>query len=233
MNSADWRVVYAAIRSLGWLGDTSAVPVMEKLASDYWLPEVREKAKQVAGLLSSVGRVSRPPRFSRLSENGDNPFVVDREVLDGVPDSCKHWQWKDTSFGFTARSNQRDTELQVPDGKFVGTNHGEWGGELMWRPKSGEPNSIQKDNVVGIEPDADGPIVLFGLAHMGLAYGYALRVTKSNGETWKSVEVARLPAEADSLVTIGPDLFAAWSDRRVVVFSAKRGILGLATCEVH
>jgi len=234
MNSADWRVVYAAIRSLGWLGDTSAVPVMEKLASDYWLPEVREKAKQVAGLLSSVGRVSRPPRFSRLSESGDNPFVVDREVLDGVPDCpSKHWQWKDTSFGFTARSNERDTELQVPDGKFVGTNHGEWGGELMWRPTSGEPNSIQKDNVVGIEPDEDGPIVLFGLAHMGLAYGYALHVTKSNGETWKSVEVARLPAEADSLVTIGPDLFAAWSDRRAVVFSAKRGILGLATCEVH
>jgi HEAT repeats/PBS lyase HEAT-like repeat len=234
MNSADWRVVYAAIRSLGWLGDTSAVPVMEKLASDYWLPEVREKAKQVARLLSSVGRVSRPPRFSRLSESGDNPFVVDREVLNGVPDCpSKHWQWKDTSFGLTARSNERDTELQVPGGKFVGTNHGEWGGELMWKPTSGEPNSIQKDNVVGIEPDADGPMVLFGLAHMGLAYGYALHVTKSNGEMWKSVEVARLPAEADSLVTIGPDLFAAWSDRRVVVFSAKRGILGLATCEVH
>jgi len=233
MNSADWRVVYAAIRSLGWLGDASAVPVMEKLASDYWLPEVREKAKQVAGLLSSVGRVSRPPRFSRLSENGGNPFVVDREVLDGVPDCpSKHWQWNDTSFGFPPRSNERDTELQVQDGKFVGTNHGEWGGELMWRPTSGEPTSIQKDNVVGIEPDAEGPVVLFGLAHMGIAYGYAVHVTRPNGE-WKSVEVARLPAEADSLVTIGPDLFAAWSDRRVVVFSAKRSILGLATCEVH
>jgi hypothetical protein len=123
--------------------------------------------------------------------------------------------------------------LQVTDGKFVGTNHGEWGGELMWRPTSGESESIEKDNVVGIEPDADGPIILFGLAHMGLAYGYAVHVTRPNGETWKPVEVARLPAEAGALVTIGVDLFAAWSDRRVVVFSAKQGILGLATCEVH
>jgi hypothetical protein len=105
MNSADWRVVYAAIRSLGWLGDTSAVPVMERLASDYWLPEVHAKAKQVAGVLSSLGRVSRPSRFSRPSENGANPFVIDREVLDGVPDCpTKRWQWKDMSFGFPARS---------------------------------------------------------------------------------------------------------------------------------
>jgi HEAT repeat protein len=234
MNSADWRVVYAAIRSLGWLGDTSAVPVMERIASDYWLPEVRAKAKQVAGLLSSAGRVSRPSRFSHPSEGSDNPFAIDREVLDGVSDCpSKRWQWKDTSFRFPKKSHDRDTELQVRDGKFVGTNHGEWGGELMWRPTSGESESIEKDNVVGIEPDADGPIILFGLAHLGLAYGYAVHVTRPNGETWKPVEVARLPAEAGALVTIGVDLFAAWSDRRVVVFSAKQGILGLATCEVH
>ena len=87
--------------------------------------------------------------------------------------------------------------------------------------------------MVGIEPDEDGPIVLFGLAHMGLAYGYALHIAKPNGEGWKSVEVARLPAKAGASVSIGPDLFAAWSDRRVVVFSGKRGILGLAACETH
>ena len=193
MNSADWRVVYAAIRSLGWLGDTSAVPAMDRIASDYWLPEVRAKAKQIAGALSSEGRVSHPSRFSRPSENGDNPFVIDREVLDGVPDCpTKQWQWGDTSFGLPVRSNERDTELQVNDGKFVGTNHGEWGGELMWRPTRGDPDSIQKDNVVGIEPDTDGPVALFGLAHMGLAYGYALQV-RSNGERWKPVEIARPP----------------------------------------
>lgn len=206
---------------------------MERIASEHWLPEVRAKAKQVAEALSTVGRVSHPSQFSRPFENGDNPFVIDREVLERVSDcASKHWQWAGTSFGFP-KSDHRDTELQVPEGRFVGTNHGEWGGELVWRPKNGKSESIQKDNVVGIEPDEDGPVVLFGLAHMGLAYGYALQVTRPNGEAWKSVEVARLPAEADALVSVGPDLFAAWSDRRVVVFSAKRGILGLATCEVH
>jgi len=234
MNSADWRVVYAAIRSLGWFGDRSAIPVMERIASDYWLPEVRGKAKRVAEAMASVGHVSRPSRFSRPLEKGDNPFVIDGEVLDGVADCPgKHWKWKDITFELSPRSNGDNTELQAIDGRFVGTNHGEWGSELTWNPKKGEPGSILKDNVVGIEPEADGPIVLFGLAHLGIAYGYAVHVTRSNGETWKSVEVARLQAEPARLTTIGPDLFAAWSDRRVVVFSAEQGILGLATCVVR
>jgi hypothetical protein len=123
-------------------------------------------------------------------------------------------------------------ELQVRDGKFVGTNRGEFGGELTFQPTGGKPASIQRDNFVGIEPDADGPIVLFGLAHLGFHYGYALHIIRPGGAAWKSVEVARLPAEADALASIGPDLFAAWSGGRVVVFSIGQSILGLATCEM-
>jgi HEAT repeat protein len=233
MKSPDWRVVYAAIRSLGWLGDTSAVLMMQKIASDYWLPEVRSKAKLVAEKLSSDGRVSPPAQFSQPFENGDNPFVIDREVLGNVP-SCSNglWHWKNTSFGMPTRSSERNTELRTANGRFVGTNRGEWGGELTWHPTGGKQESIQKDNVVGIVADADGAIALFGLAHMGFAYGYALHVTRPDGATWKSVEVARLPAEADALVAITPDLFAAWSSHRVVVFSIKSGILGLAACDV-
>jgi hypothetical protein len=68
---------------------------------------------------------------------------------------------------------------------------------------------------------------------MSLAYGYVLQVTRTPEKTWKLAEVARLPAQADALAAIGPDLFAAWSDGRVVVFSAKRGILGMAACELR
>jgi HEAT repeat protein len=65
MNSADWRIVYAAIRTLGWLGDTSVISVLDRIASDHWLPEVRAEAQQVARVLSSRGPI----------ENGDNPFL--------------------------------------------------------------------------------------------------------------------------------------------------------------
>jgi hypothetical protein len=43
------------------------------------------------------------------------------------------------------------------------------------------------------------------------------------------MEVARMPSRADALATIGPNLFAAWSDNRVVVLSDKE-TLGLARC---
>lgn len=231
LNSEDWRIVYAAIRSLGWLGAKSAIPNLESIASKHWLPEVRAKAKQVAvALSSSNGRLSRPAVFAYAQSDAE-PFAIGREVLGETPHcSSNRWQWKATKFGMPEGSADGG-ELHVLDGKLVGTNHGEWGGDLTWQPSSGKREVLQKDNVVGIAADADGPVVLFGLAHMSLAYGYVLQVTRTPEKAWKLAEVARLPAQAEGLATIGPDLFAAWSDGRVVVFSPKRGILGIAACE--
>lgn len=232
LESADWREVYAAIRSLGWLGDTSGTPAINKVASTHWLPEVRAKAKEVGEELTSKGHVSRPSRFARFAEEGGEPFVIDRDVLYEVaPCASSHWEWNGTVFGTPSRS-ERDIELQLPDGKFVGTNHGEWGGKLTWKSANGQVQGILSDNVVAIEPDIDGPVVLLGLAHMGLAYGYAIHLTHASGGSWKVIEIGRLPAEASAGVGLGPDLFAALSGGRVVIFSAQQGILGLATCKV-
>jgi hypothetical protein len=71
--------------------------------------------------------------------------------------------------------------------------------------------------------------VLFGLAHLGLAHGYAVRVSPHDDGGWSLSEVARLPGRAEALAKIGPKLFAAWSDGRVVVFSDQE-IIALATC---
>jgi hypothetical protein len=71
-------------------------------------------------------------------------------------------------------------------------------------------------------------MVLFGLTHMGLAYGYVLRVIRTSDDDWNLSEVARLPAEA--LTTVAPGTFAALSRNRVVVFT-RVGILGIAACD--
>jgi hypothetical protein len=114
-------------------------------------------------------------------------------------------------------------------GALVGTNMGEFGGELTWQPVNGQAQTLIKDNVVAIEPSASGAIVLFGLAHMGIVHGYAVRVTKRDDGGWSLSELARLPASADALATIAPSLFAAWSANWVVVFS-DQAIVGLARC---
>jgi hypothetical protein len=111
----------------------------------------------------------------------------------------------------------------------VGRNAGEWGGDLTWKPVDGRAQLLHKHNVVAVEAAASGAIVLFGLAHMGFVDGYAVSVGRRGDGDWSLSEVARLPSTADALATIGPNLFAAWSENRVVVFSDQE-IVGLAKC---
>jgi hypothetical protein len=111
----------------------------------------------------------------------------------------------------------------------VGTNRGEWGGDLAWKPVDGLAQRLHDHNVVAIEPAEGGAIVLFGLAHMGFVDGYAVRASQRGNSGWSLSEVARLPSTADALATIGPNLFAPWSGNRVVVFSDQE-IVGLAKC---
>lgn len=234
LDSADWRVVYAATRSLGWLGAKQAIPALEKTASSYWLPEVRTEATRVlAALRSPKGVLDRPLRLGLLEDRAE-PFAMGYEVLGKNPLCKSHrWRWNRAEFSTPdARdysAKEISSSLRTGDGEFVGTDRGEWGGELVWRSSKGEPHSLRKDNVVGIERDGDGVVALFGLNHMGLAYGYALNIDQTLGGKWKLTEVARLPAEADALAAIGPGIFAAWSSGRVVVFS-RQGIQGLAAC---
>src|SRR5262245_30894986 len=103
---------------------------------------------------------------------------------------------------------------------------GEFGGELTWQPGKGQAQTPLKDNVVAIEPSERGAIVLFGLAHLGLVHGYAVRVSKRDDGRWSLSEIARLPSSAEALATIACGLFAAWSENRVVVFS-DQAIVGL------
>lgn len=232
LNSGDWRVVYAAIQSLGWLGDTAAIPDMKRIASDHWLSEVRKKAAQVAAALSSLkGGASRPLRLGS-AESDTAPFMIDHEVLGKAP-SCAsdRWRWKGTSFRIPARSEDRASSLRFRDGELVRTNHGEWGGQLAWLPGAGQSVTLLRDSVIGMEYDQEDAIALFGLAHMSLDYGYVLRISRAPDGAWSLTEAARLPGTATGWTTLGPNLFAAKSAGRVIVFSSKLGILGSATCE--
>lgn len=119
--------------------------------------------------------------------------------------------------------------LTLGAGVLVGINRGEWGGDLTWNPVNGQGQLLLEHNVVAIEPAEGGVIVLFGLAQGGLVDGYVVRVSRRGDGDRSLSEVARLPSTADALATIGPNLFAAWSENRVIVFSDQE-IVGLAKC---
>jgi hypothetical protein len=228
LHSADWRVVYAAARSLGWLGATSSLPELERVVSGYWLPEVREQALAAADALKGgERRLARPPSSDGrgLFSIGGGYFGVLRSQ---PPCGSRRWEWNGIRFS-PPSSWTRAPRLLLGPGALVGSNRGEFGGKLTWQPDNGQAQALIEDNVIAIEPSDGGAIVLFGLAHMGSVRGYAVRVSRRADGGWSLSEVARLPSAADALATIGPNLFAAWSENRVVVFSDKE-ILGLARC---
>jgi len=236
LSSPDWRVTYAAVRGIGWLGDKEALPDVQRVASSHWLSEVRDEAtRTMAALRSTRGRLEGTWKFIP-SEGVGEPFEIDHEILGEAP-SCRsqHWAWDGATFELRPDQQGPDAQggmsLQFSGGKLEGTNHGEFSGTLTWKSLDRNTKSevVFRDDVVGMANDGDGAIVLFGLSHMGLAYGYVLRVTRTSDNDWGLSEAARLPAEGEALTTVAPGTFAALSRNRVVVFT-RTGILGMAAC---
>jgi hypothetical protein len=71
--------------------------------------------------------------------------------------------------------------LEHGNGKFVGTNHGEWGGELFYKYKSNEYIVID-DNICGILNFRNDIYVLTGLSHLSISEGKIIKLKILNGE---------------------------------------------------
>jgi hypothetical protein len=101
LRSPDWRIVNAAVWSLGWLGDGKAIPQLDAIASSYWLPEVRQNAKRSAeAIRSPTGRLDTAEWKVRDHGVPRDPFWY---VTDGFPRrnlECKanRWRWKGAEF---------------------------------------------------------------------------------------------------------------------------------------
>jgi len=237
LDSKDWRVVYAAIWGVGWLGDQNATAKLDKLASSYWLVELRDDAAHVASALRSPnGRVDRGSW--NLMDRGMriNPTFLITDGVHGRRESCPGnlWQWQGEKFKIQQNREVDAHALRFQNGnlwgKLVGTDHGEWGGELRWIPSKGVPEVLDRDNVRGMDYDNDGAIVIFGLAHMGFNYGYAIKVDRNVDGSWTQTDIAHLPGEPESWTRLKSDRTAVLTAGRVVVFSSREGIVGIASC---
>lgn len=102
------------------------------------------------------------------------------------------WRWRGNEFATpTARASR---ELDVPGGRLIGTDRGEWRGELRFRSLAGQESVLSHDNVLGILPAGDGAIVLFGLIHHGTNRGYAMLARQKDG-VWSLTLIDKLPGK--------------------------------------
>jgi hypothetical protein len=237
LDSKDWRYVYAAISAAGWLGDSDAAVNLDKIAASYWLVQLRGEAAQAANALRSPqGRMKRGTWDVMKNGEERDPTWVITDGIFGQQQSCPRnlLEWQGERFKTDPRRAVEAHALNFGNGNMlgdlVGTDHGEWSGELTWVPKQGVPEVLARDNVHGMDYDNDGAIVLFGLAHLGFNYGYALKVSRNADGSWTQTDIARLPGEPQSWTRLKSDRIAVLTAGRVVVFSSKEGVLGVAPC---
>jgi hypothetical protein len=247
LQSKDWRVVFAASRSLGWLGATDAIPSLEEIASRHWLPEVREEARSAIRVLRlPVAERQEAASRGRVSARypGDWMAITPSALRKTASCPGDRWRWKRNAFRIGPRRRQHDgyydsvaSSLLIQDGELVGTNHGEWGGRLVWIPVRGMPRVLLSHNVTGLAFSGSGSMFVFFEALV--SYDGAIAIFSRNGSgEWDVSPLVQLPARADRWTNFGPDrlgmeFLAVESAGRVVVVSAETGILGLASCDAR
>lgn len=221
LSSTDWRVTYAAAGALGVLGLPDAASALVETSHTHWLPEVRQQAQRSLDAIRAGGHV-QPKTNWNLLNNPLSDFATENEEKH----LCKTWRWHGRNISPPTAVLHA---LRLKTGTLTATDRGEFGGGLVWSPSAGTSQTLLQDNVSALEPIKAGALALAGTAHMVADYGYVVRARQTMAG-WDVHEIARLPARFSAISAIAPGKYAAWSFRRVVVFS-EHGILGQAECQ--
>lgn len=215
----DWRLAYEAMVSLVELKAPQADAVLNNIAKDYWLPGIAETAQALAegrpppesasimsfrltlDICNAKADQTLIPRCSSPSDEADNMRYTDERNAYGH----RFWRKFRAHPSMDGARKARLT-LDVQDGKLIGTNHGEWGGEIGFiDEKTNETQeTIIDDNVLGIAERGGHIIVVTGLDHGGLNRGFIWEVTRAGNGKWSARRLWRLPGTPYETM-VGPD----------------------------
>ena len=225
LDSPDWRLVYASVRALTQLRSKSSVPNIEAATQNHWLWELKGYGRRAVSLLIRNQSYSEhlSGRFNAGFGNYRAPYDSRHECDSQV------WTYRDRKITFE-RSPKRNLEIPFADGELVGTNRGEWGGNLKWKQHNGSEIILVDRNTIDIFPVDDGFVSLHGIGHLGINYGFAVHVKSEEDGLFRVEEIARLPAVAYEVKHLGEGIFAANAKGRVFIFS-KDGIKAAANCD--
>lgn len=253
----DWRLVYVAAEALGRLHATDARDALGAAATTHWYPPVQQAAKAALRALdtspsatrSSSPRVS-PFEFFNYEHAGENyPSCADRakypalpsppEVLDPAerPELARQLAYdRDVN---SSRVNGKHTRKQrtipqvgvrVEAGWLVGSDQGEWGGELVLEPETGPAKTVLHTNIAGVHVLGHaGVVAVTGLAHLGSDGGCLYTVSCTSATTCRATQWKQLPgAPRSSWITEAGDLLVNTTQGSVLV--APDGSIRMAEC---
>jgi HEAT repeat protein len=223
LSDPDWRVVYAATRSLGWLRATDAMPALSVIAKDHWLADVREQAaKVILDLQSPAGAAARP-----TVRDGTLAFPPSVQALeidamsapDIAPCESGRWKWRTNEFG---RQDRAQMALHIaasgglPAGDLEGRDSGEWGGEVKWRTGSSAPTLVTIGNVEGLAANDDGAIAIIGGG--GAWSSYDPKRPEPSGQPIETITVSNGAGGSGFAIALRRDASGAWRSEEVARF---------------
>jgi hypothetical protein len=230
LESPDWRLAYASVRALSQMKSKSSIPKIESAIQHHWLWELNTYAQRAVRLL-----VRNQPYSELLANpwggqfhggfgNYNAPYDGNREC------EWQVWNYRGEQITFE-RARNSGKVISFPDGELIGTDRGEFGGDLRWKSSDDNEVVLVNDNTIEIFPIDDGFVSIHGISHLTISYGFAVHVKRGEDGTFSAEEIARFPAAAYQVKQLGEDMFAANADGRVFIFS-KDGIIEAAYCDM-
>lgn len=230
LEAPDWRLVYASVRALGQMRSRASIPKIESAVRNHWLWELNSYAERTVSLLARnqpYSEVMADPwglRFYSGFGNYSAPYDGVREC------EWQVWTYRGERITFDQDKRNRSNTVSFPDGELVGTDRGEFGGNLVWKPKNGAESIVVNNNTIDIFPIDNGLISIHGISHMTIIYGFAAYITREEDGSFVAEEVARFPAATYKVKELADGLFAANAGGRVFIFS-KDGVKDAAYCD--
>ncbi|HJU40062.1 MAG TPA: HEAT repeat domain-containing protein [Tahibacter sp.] len=196
LDGKDWLLARASVRSLGWLRAVEARPYVERLARTHPLAIVRREA---ATALAAIDANAAPAADEQaLMTSNEAFYLVFAYDFDDSNNPCERgpWHWNGRTVPMPPDvANDTETApaandaslpelqavsavLEVESGRLIGTNRGEWGGELYFQHKGSTPKKLLDENIVAIEKFGSDIVAFGGLTHMGSSKGVAIAVER-------------------------------------------------------
>lgn len=210
----DWKLTFEAMNSLKKLRVPEADEVLGIIAKTYWHPAI---AKAAADLLKGETLPDQPQGLfdgdviRKYCEARADQTLLPRCSLDedDAQDIASFNQERqDYSQLFVEAFNKAPilegarpigTDLKTSDGEFIGTDNGEFGGELVFA-NGATRQTVLSENILAIAKQGNRIIVVTGLNHMITDEGFILEVARGGEGLWKATRLWRLPGAPYQIV---------------------------------
>jgi len=171
------KLNYVSAVALGKLKSKASIQSLRNVEMNHWYPPVQRAAKSAINYIEDSTQV---PKSKRKYTFPEIFFAYENFGL-GIP-RCK------------LDSCSKENKLPFSSGYLVGTDRGEFGGELKFIDSEGNESLVLHDNIKSLYSINGKTIAIAGLAHMDSNSGSIYQITEKSNGTLSVELILALPA---------------------------------------